>query len=196
MSYRITIGPRDTFSTEHLHEMFRLRARVFRDRLGWEVPIIGGMEVDGYDALNPHYMLITDAQYKLLGSWRLLPTEGPYMLSDTFPELLHGVSAPKNCAIWELSRFAIEIKECRSFGFTGVALAAMREVVTFGDRAGIDYYVTVTTTAMERLLLRIGINVTRLGSPLRIGGDVVVALIIDIGKQTHKALFGSLTHVA
>ncbi len=43
----------------------------------------------------------------MLGSWRLLPTTGPYMLRDVFPQLLHGVAAPAAADTWEISRFAV-----------------------------------------------------------------------------------------
>ena len=45
------------------------------------------------------YMMIREpGPGTLRGCWRLLPTEGPYMLKDSFPELLHGAEAPDACA--------------------------------------------------------------------------------------------------
>jgi acyl homoserine lactone synthase len=176
--------------------MHRLRAKIFRERMGWEVSLLGGMEIDGYDALEPHYMVISDADSGVRGCWRLLPTEGPYMLKDTFPQLLHGQAAPEAQDIWELSRFAIETEGPQGFGFAGLALDAMREIVSFGDRMGITHYVTVTTTAIERLLRKTGIAITRYGPPIRIGVENAVALDIDIGAQTHRALFGDLAKAA
>ncbi len=38
---------------------------------------------------------------------RLLPTTGPYMLADVFPQLLRGEDPPKAEHIWEISRFAV-----------------------------------------------------------------------------------------
>lgn len=118
------------------------------------------------------------------------------MLKDTFPELLHGHPVPENERVWELSRFAIETTGQKSFGFTDLALDAMREIVSFGDIMGIDRYVTVTTTAIERLLKRAGIAVTRFGPPIRIGVENAIALDIDIGVETHRALFGESLRVA
>lgn len=171
--------------------MYQLRAKVFKDRMGWDVSILSGMEIDGYDALDPYYMVIREpGNPAVRGCWRLLPTQGPYMLKDTFPELLHGQPVPEGKGIWELSRFAIETNGDRSFGFADLALDAMREIVSFGDRMGIERYVTVTTTAIERLLRRTGIVIHRFGPPIRIGVENAVALDIDIGAETHQALFG------
>ena len=50
--------------------------------------------------------------------------------------------------------------------------------------------------AIERLLRKTGIAITRYGPPLRIGVENAVALDIDIGEQTHRALFGELAKAA
>lgn len=196
MSTTIQIASRKEFQSKELWQMYQLRAKVFKDRMGWEVSILSGMEIDGYDALDPYYMVIREPGNAVRGCWRLLPTVGPYMLKDTFPELLHGHPVPEGEKIWELSRFAIETDGQKSFGFTDLALDAMREIVTFGDRMGIERYVTVTTTAIERLLRRSGIAVARFGPPIRIGVENAVALDIDIGDETHQALFGKTLRVA
>src|SRR5262249_38868807 len=107
MNANIMIDKQSNFDLDALVEMYRLRAKVFEDRMGWEVATISGMEIDDYDALSPHYMLIRDEANQLCGCWRLLPTQGPYMLRDTFTQLLHGQCAPESPCVWELSRFAI-----------------------------------------------------------------------------------------
>ncbi|MEW6164272.1 MAG: acyl-homoserine-lactone synthase [Pseudomonadota bacterium] len=196
MKTSIQVGARRDFQSRTLWEMHRLRAKIFRERMGWEVSLLGGMEIDGYDALDPHYMVIKEGDEIVRGCWRLLPTQGPYMLKDTFPALLHGQAAPEARDVWELSRFAIETGGPQGFGFAGLALEAMKEIVLFGDRMGIGHYVTVTTTAIERLLRRTGIAITRYGPPIRIGVENAVALDIDIGAQTHRALFGDLAKAA
>ncbi|WP_028222777.1 acyl-homoserine-lactone synthase [Paraburkholderia oxyphila] len=196
MQAAIRIGLRQEFDNEDINEMYRLRARVFRDRMGWDIPTIAGMEIDGYDALGPHYMLIQDDDGKVRGCWRLMPTEGPNMLRDTFPQLLHGDAAPAGRHIWELSRFAIESGNDHAFGFADVTMHAIHSLVSFADRMGISRYVTVTTTPIERLLRRTGIDVTRLGAPVRIGVENAVALEIAVSPQTRNALFGPMAVAA
>ncbi|QBQ99444.1 acyl-homoserine-lactone synthase [Paraburkholderia pallida] len=196
MQAAIRIGLRQEFDNEDINEMYRLRARVFRDRMGWDIPTIAGMEIDGYDALGPHYMLIQADDGKVCGCWRLMPTEGPNMLRDTFPQLLHGDAAPAGRHIWELSRFAIESGNDHAFGFADVTMHAIHALVSFADRMGISRYVTVTTTPIERLLRRTGIDVTRLGAPVRIGVENAVALEIAVSPQTRNALFGPMAAAA
>ena len=188
MALHIRISPRRDFKSRDLWEMHTLRAKVFKDRLGWEVPIMSGMEIDGYDALEPLYMMMNEpGGGPLRGCWRLLPTVGPYMLKDSFAQLLHGQDAPEDARIWELSRFAIETEGDASFGFSEMTLASIGEIISHGYHAGIDQYVTVTTTAIERMLRRAGVVTRRFGSPLQIGVEKAVALYVDIGA-THAVM--------
>ncbi|WP_118183627.1 acyl-homoserine-lactone synthase [Paraburkholderia phosphatilytica] len=193
MQAAIRIGLRQEFDNAVINEMYRLRARVFRGRLGWDIPTIAGMEIDGYDALGPYYMLIQNPAGVVRGCWRLMPTDGPNMLKDTFPQLLHGNAAPVGRHIWELSRFAIESDgDEPSFGFGDVTMHAIQSLVKFADRMGITRYVTVTTTPIERLLRKTGIELGRLGSPMQIGVERAVALDIAVSPQTRNALFGPI----
>ncbi len=196
MSYLIKMASRKEFQSKELWEMHRLRAKVFKEKMGWEVPIISGMEIDGYDALEPYYMMIREPSKGLRGCWRVLPTDGPYMLKDTFPELLYGHPAPCDPKIWELSRFAIEAEGPQGFGFSRVSLDAVREIVLFGDRMGIERYVTVTTSVIERMLRRAGIALSCYGPPIRIGVENAVAIDFAICEQTREALFGKLRKAA
>ena len=189
MALQINIAARRDFQSCDLWEMHTLRAKVFQGRLGWEVPVMSGMEIDGYDALEPHYMMMREPGAGILrGCWRLLPTEGPYMLKDSFPQLLHGQPAPRDEHIWELSRFAIETGGSGHFGFSEITMESFAAILHYGHDRGIERYVTVTTTAMERLLRRGGIVTERLGPPVVIGIETAVALYVDI-EATCEVLF-------
>lgn len=190
MALHIQIAARRDFKSRDLWEMHTLRARVFKDRLGWEVPVLSGMEIDGYDALEPMYMMIREPGGALRGCWRLLPTEGPYMLKDSFAQLLHGQQAPSDARIWELSRFAIQTNGQSRFGFSEITMESIGEIISHGFHSGIEQYVTVTTVAIERLLRRAGVVTRRFGSPCQIGIEQAVALYVDV-EATHAALFES-----
>src|SRR5271170_6480125 len=68
--------------------MHEIRKRTFYDRLHWQVKTLRGWEIDEFDALNPLYLLCVGADDAVNGSLRLLPTIGPNMLADVFPDLL------------------------------------------------------------------------------------------------------------
>ena len=69
-------------------QMYQLRARQFGLRRGWRVEVKDGRERDRFDDLNPLYICVASEEGKLLASLRLLPTTGPHMLSDVFPEVM------------------------------------------------------------------------------------------------------------
>ena len=197
MQTTIRIGTRKDFDNEHINQMHRLRARVFKGRLGWDIPTTAGMEIDDFDALDPYYMLIQDETGRVRGCWRLMPTEGPNMLRDTFPQLLHGAAAPEGRHIWELSRWAIDTEgEEQTFGFADLTIHAIQSIMTFAQRMGISRYVTVTTTSVERLIRRTGIELCRIGPPLQIGIERAVALDVAVSAQTLTALFGPMAIAA
>lgn len=94
--------------TELLDQSFRLRKKVFADRLGWNVSVTGPYERDRYDDLHPAYLLWCDEyRMQLYGSVRLMPTTGPTLLydvfRDTFPDACDLV-APR---IWEGTRMCV-----------------------------------------------------------------------------------------
>jgi acyl homoserine lactone synthase len=169
----LTITKRNAkYYPDLIREMHRMRCRVFHDRLGWEVDIEDGEERDEYDQLDPVYLLALDDQQELVGSWRLLPTTGPYMLKDTFPQLLDGQPAPVHPKVWECSRFSVETpKGC------GDSLAAINAItgelfhgmVEFCMAEGVNEIVTVYDLRVARILPRVGCRPRRTTSIQRVG---------------------------
>lgn len=178
--------------------MFRLRAKVFSERLGWAVNVTeAGHEVDDFDQLSSaQYILARSSDGGVDACWRLLPTLGPNMLRDVFPELLHGLPAPAAADVWELSRFAVDASRLaeddhagsHQIGFGELSVALMAESTRFAQANGIARFVTVTTAAIERMLKRQGVDVHRVGPPLKIGHVLTVACFIEINETTLRAL--------
>jgi acyl homoserine lactone synthase len=77
-----------------------------------------------------------------------------------------------------------------------MTLQAIQEVMRFAQRMGITRYVTVTTTPIERLLRRTGIDISRLGAPVQIGVERAVALNVAVSSKTLTALFGPMAAAA
>ncbi|MGO8656329.1 acyl-homoserine-lactone synthase, partial [Rhizobium ruizarguesonis] len=71
-----------------LDQMYRLRSRVFADRLAWKVSRSNGRERDQFDEFEPTYILALSDGDVVIGCARLLPAIGPTMLQQVFPQLL------------------------------------------------------------------------------------------------------------
>src|SRR5271170_1926951 len=96
-----------------MDQMFQMRARVFHDRLRWNVRVVEGRERDKYDDEGPVYLIYTDDRMReVKGSLRLLPTTGPTLLADIFSDTLPAgvhLIAP---TILECTRLCLEPPRC------------------------------------------------------------------------------------
>ncbi|MFH0299943.1 acyl-homoserine-lactone synthase [Bradyrhizobium sp. 31Argb] len=180
---------------QHLHllaEMFRLRRRVFKDRLGWTVSVSGDFEIDIYDTLDPTYLLAISEQGTVLGCVRLLPTTGPNMLSDTFAVLLGCKDAPRSEHVLESSRFCVDTERAPQIGHAGVnratfaLFAAMLETMR---ARGARSIVTVTDTRMERILRRAGWPLERLAPPQVLGQTTALAGLLHDSDRVLEAMY-------
>jgi acyl homoserine lactone synthase len=169
--------------------MFRLRHQVFHDRLGWDVVSDAGLEHDRFDIADPVYVLARGRQ-ELHGCWRLLPTDGPNMLRDVFPQLMGDAAMPADPRTWELSRFAVlegSTDSC-GFGLSAVPVRMLDAAVRYAQANGITRYVSVTSVAIERMFRKLGIAVERLGPALRIGRVLTVACAMPVDGATAQAV--------
>lgn len=179
---------------DDLTEMHRLRYRVFKERLDWDVQVNGDMEVDQFDALHPIYLLQRHSDCRIRGCVRLLPTTGSTMLRDVFAELLDGQPPPASPTIWESSRFAVALSSTASKVSTGVAGATYElfaSMVEFGLSRCLTDIVTVTDVRMERILRRATWPLRRLGPPRTIDGTRAVAGYLDVSHESLACLRGA-----
>jgi acyl homoserine lactone synthase len=191
MEHQISTGSPLSMTASDIEGMHRLRHEVFAVKRGWDVKSENGMERDAFDDVpEVMYMVARSTLGRIDACWRLLPTLGPNMLRDTFPELLHGQTAPASADCWELSRFAVATDRAGTSNASvgPVARGLMAESVRFAMERGIERYVTVTTPIMERMLKQTGLHVHRVGPPIRIGIAAAVACFIEIDDQTKAAL--------
>jgi len=164
-------------------EMHRLRFRVFKERLDWQVHVENGMERDRFDALTPVYLLHKGNDNRIQGCVRLLPSTGPTMLRDVFPMLLDGNRCPSDPCIWESSRFALEPSPGLPRSESGLAKATFElfaGMIEFGLSCSLTGIMTVTDVRMERILRRANWPLERLGTPKMIGTTEAVAGILNV----------------
>lgn len=145
---------------EHLlDEMFRLRKRVFADRLGWDVECTeDGREIDPFDDLDPGYILGLDDTGHVVACVRALQTTGPHMLSEVFSDILDGEPPLRSSSIWESTRFCVDTERLgRGKARNSVSYATcelMIGALEYAMRSGISDIVTVIDPVMDRVLRR------------------------------------------
>lgn len=181
-------------SSPLLRQMHRLRYRVFKERLQWDVETFGDEEHDHFDRLDPTYVLALDGDEDVVGCWRALPTTGPNMLRDVFPQLLVDRAVPDSPTIWECSRFALE---CAPGGDNCLASVNTLTSELFCGlihhclEQDIEQVVTVYDVRIARILPRVGVTPIWRTKPQRIGK---VSALVGLFEISEEVLASVLEH--
>jgi acyl homoserine lactone synthase len=184
-------GSYASFFPKEIDAMFRNRAETFSGRLGWEVEVKDGYERDVFDDANPLYLVSLDPDTEeYWGSLRLLPTTGPNMLRDVFPQLLDGEYI-ESATIWESSRIcAAALPGQPERGRSGVNYVLSELILGIGEvsvAAGLTQIVSVFDARIFRVLRNAGLKIDIIGTPQRIGGVMSYAGLFDTGEGPLKA---------
>jgi len=107
MVYLIT--PNDYASHRaDLDAMYRLRHKVFFEKLKWQVKSQDNMEKDEYDENNTFYLIYKDQNNIVRGCHRYIPMNHSCMFDGPFDFVLPNLKDYKNAKYWEASRLAID----------------------------------------------------------------------------------------
>lgn len=168
------------------------RHRIFIETLHWQLPCDQGLERDQFDRTDTLYAIARDADGTVCGCARLLPTTGPYLLDEVFPDLMNGLPAPHSVDVWELSRFSTTpagqpatLSREEAKNRLRALLAAAVKVVT---ARGAMRLILVTALGSERILRNLGVNAHRVGPPRLADGKPILAMWIELDDQTCRAL--------
>lgn len=174
-------------------ELAAYRYDVFVGRLGWELPCRPGCDQDQFDKDDAVHLVARSDEGRVIGYARLLPTEGSYLLGELFPQLLAGHQPPRDAQIWELSRYAA--MDILQQGLPGASAAdllvgkqLLLQAIRTAAQAGAKRLIFCTTVAIERLAMRWGVDIQRLGAPVRSEGQLLVAAMIEFSEKTFDAL--------
>lgn len=184
----VTPELRDLHAAE-IEQMHRLRHRVFKDRLKWDVRSFGGLEIDQFDMLDATYLIVGEAGVQ--GSWRILPTTGPYMLRDVFRQLLDGKEPPDSPAIWEMSRFSVDHGPQGDDSLAAVSRISSElfcGLVEYALGHGVTEVWTAYDILVARLLKRIGCTPIWQSRRQRIGNTIAVAGQFEISERILQEL--------
>jgi acyl homoserine lactone synthase len=180
-------GAVSSYFHEELDQMHKIRYRVFKERLDWQVNVRGNLEIDHFDDLNPVYLLRRNVGGMIDGCVRLLPSQGPNMLRDVFPFLCNG-KIPSDPRIWESSRFCLDTStmepgKAATRTLSNGTFELLLGVIETGLAHGLTHILTVTDARMERILARAGWPLERIGEPTKIGETIAVAGLLETSRE-------------
>jgi acyl-homoserine lactone synthase len=183
---------RSLFESE-LIEMHRQRKAVFVDGYGWNVPVRGDMEVDGYDGEGTTYLIAKPglSGAEVIASARLLPTVRAHLMADLFVAACGG-SVPSGPSIWEVSRFCVsprvDSRRKRVELLWEMACGVMETALLYG----VEKVTFVANAALLPLALQCGWSAVRLGPTLPDGNDEITAVAASITPEGLRATRGRL----
>lgn len=186
----VVAGRLDDLPSDIRGHLGTFRHKVFVRRLQWEIPGVphdATSEWDEFDGGGTVHLVALSADKEVCGCARLMPTTGPYLLRNVFPELAGPGSPPSSPSIWEMSRFAGSgLPDHRTGSTSGMSLFpyAMALALSFGA----TQLVGVVSRPVARLYRRSGLNLRDIGvgsSPRH--GDIV-ACAIDLIPATFDKL--------
>jgi len=181
MIIHIEMHERDTHAGR-IAEYFRLRKKVFHDRLGWDVPVHDDQERDPLDDLPCTYALSLDPDGAVNAGIRLVPTTQTTLLDLAFDGLVPDAVSFRSPTIWELSRYCVDHDLATDRLPAGLGLATLQLTLAnfdYARRNGITHFIAVTEERVFELT-----NVFDLGAELlarrTIDGCRVVCTLFSI----------------
>ena len=174
-----------------LDQMHQLRARIFHERLNWDVTVRDGREHDEFDRCKPTYILVVTGKETVIGAVRLLPATGPTLLTVLFPELAgQGLFRP-HAAMIESSRFCVDTSVTAAYepGGQGQALHSatwilFAAIIEWSMANGYGELITATDLRIERILRRAGWPMERIGEPKPIGNTKAVVGLLPTDRTS------------
>lgn len=195
----LRILTRDMFETDRpaFDEMFRARAAVFRDRLGWQVDVRDEWERDRYDETeDPVYIVTQRPSGTLTGSLRLLPTTGATMLKSEFRQFFDEPIDVDSPTTWECTRFCVHplAGQIDQNSSRTVATELLSGLCDLALDTGIESIVGVYDAAMIGVYRRIGWRPTPLARSRPEIGNLFVGLW-DVTADNCRILRANLSRL-
>ena len=170
-----------------LRNMFAARKRVFIDLLKWDLPVLAGQyEIDQFDDTDARYLILTGPSGEHRASARLLRTDRPHILGDLYPFLCAG-PVPTGPTTREITRFCLDPQQ-RAHERRKSRDELVTALATHALATGITSYTGVASCLWFDQVAKFGWSCRRLGPPVEICGNRLVALHIEIDAATCAGL--------
>lgn len=162
------------FTTENNHglsaRVHDFRRALFIEALGWDLACDArGGERDQFDTDAAVHLALLEEEGgadRIVGSFRALRTDGPYLCRAVFPGLAAERAYPVAADAWEISRFGVAPGAGRRIALTTYAL-----MFDFARRRRARALVALADLTYERFLAGLGVATERYGPPGIVGRD-------------------------
>lgn len=169
-------------------QMFRQRARLFKDKLGWNVTVDErGWERDEYDRNDTIYLVTTDSCGHVVGSLRLLSTLTDHMMTGPFQAMFPDFVF-RSPTVYECTRFVAEDdRGARANGLSVAACELLIGMFEFAQHMGMTQILGLFEAPMVRVYRRCGLYPSILARTVTEHGQMLVGLS-DVSPKTVEAM--------
>jgi len=160
-----------------LLDMYKLRAKIFKERMGWDVDVdMHGLETDDFDVDHAIYFVSVNNEGKVIGNWRIIPTNHLTMIEKIWPEFLEDLNIIKSPMCWEMSRFAVMTDESHStkesiHNYNKVTAELFCGLTELCVLCGIEEIYTLYNKKIAKILRRINCHPVEVSSARIVHGD-------------------------
>ena len=171
-----------------LDEHYRIRHRIYIEELKWRglKPRADGRECDQFDTEESVYLLGLENE-KVVGGLRLLPTTGPHLISDVFPQFASIRGVPRSPDIAEWTRIFVIPERREEHAGSKVSSTLVAAVIDYALDEGLSGLTALMNTIWLTRFHRYGWRVRPLGLPDLHDDEWLIAVNIDV---TPAALAG------
>lgn len=162
-----------------LDDYFRIRYKIYVEERGWaELARPDGREIDQFDRPDTIYLMAIEGR-RVVGSHRLVPTAGPTLMSDLFPQLALR-SIIRRPDAYELSRVFVVRDRRGGQVEPKVESIIMAGTMEFALIEGLRQFTIVMETWWLPRFMAMGWNPRPLGVPVDINGMSCIGVAIDV----------------
>lgn len=180
-----------------INEFYKIRKKIFIDRLNWDLPAQGDKEIDQYDHNQCSYLLSVSNE-KVNGGIRLTPSTAPNLTFNTFKNIF---SLPPEIKpesnLLEISRLGIikSPNETTSNFVRAKTLELFQGILKFGLCYGYKKIITVTDVRIERIFKLSGWPLERITEVKQVGNTRALVGYLNINQDYHDKIQAKLDQI-
>lgn len=182
---------------QDLDNMYRLRDKVFSQKLNWDVKSENGMEKDEYDEKDAYYIVYKDKQGVIRGCQRMIEMTNRCMFDGPFKFVFSDYKDFKRPGYWEVSRLAVDYEYDENYTKNDaqkVYYALLAAKMHFGlEFAKVEAFMCITFPAFSKLMSLGGIVMAPL-TQTTINGDKIVVSAYPPLKVSYERLLKKMNH--
>jgi acyl-homoserine lactone synthase len=168
-----------------LDDYFHIRHQIYVVERGWkELERADGREIDQFDTPRAIYLMAMEGS-RVVGSHRLVPTDGPTLMSDVFPQLALRTPA-RRPDVYELSRVFVVRERRGEQAQPRIESIVMAGTMEFGLVEGLTQFSIVMETWWLPRFQELGWNPQPLGVPVNVNGMSCIGVEVAVTEQAWR----------